>query len=118
VVKTSAGDYFTTTHFTAELSITLAEDDLVYFGLGQAVNDAGYFNEPGNCLMFRIHNIGYSGIVAAATQVGGASHFLDNREIGTYVPGTKERFRIQRDGDYVTLSVPSQNVSRTYSISQ
>ena len=118
VVKTASGAYLKTTRFIADVSIRMAEDDIAYFGLGRATNDPDYDNEKTNCFMFRIHNMGYNGIQVAAVQVGGDNRYLDEREIGTYLPGTTENFRIVRDGDYVALSIPSQNVSRTYSISQ
>jgi hypothetical protein len=118
IVKTAAGTYLTTTHFSADLKVTMAEDDMAYFGFGQGSDNPAYSNEKSNCFLFRIHNIGYNAIGVAATHAGGPNGYLDLRVIGTYVPGTTESFRIVRDGDYVTLSIPKQNVSRTYSISQ
>jgi hypothetical protein len=118
VVKTVSGAYLNATRFTAEVSVKVTEDDIAFIGLGRATNDPDYNNEPANCFLFRIHNVGYNRIQVAVTNMGGPNCYLDEHEIGTYIPGTTENFRIVREGDYVTLSIPSQNVSRTYSISQ
>ena len=118
MVRTASLAYLQTTPFIADVSVNVATDDIAYVGLGQATSDLRYYHEPSNCFLFRIHNVGFTGIIAAATHVGGEAHFLDTRMIGSYAPGTTEIFRIERDGDYVTLSIPSQNVSRTFSISQ
>ena len=118
VVKTISGAYLQTSRFTAEVNITMADDDIAFVGVGQATTDPSYYNEPANCFLFRIHSIGYNRIKIAVAQLGGASRYLDDRDLGPYIRGTTETLRIVRDGDYVTLSVPSRNVSRTYSISQ
>ncbi len=118
MVRTVSGAYLQLTHFTAEVTVTMAPDDIAFIGFGQGAPDRDYFNEPSGGFLFRIHNVGYSAITAAANCVGGEAHFLDNRLLGTYVPGTTEKFRIVRAGDYVTLALPRQNVAQTYSISQ
>ena len=118
MVRTVSGAYLTIPHFTVEVSVNVMAGDIAFFGVGQAVNDPNYFDEPSNCFLFRIHNLADARVDIAAAQLGRESHFLDIRKVAVYVPGTMNRFRIVRDGDYLTLSIPSQNVSRTYSISQ
>jgi hypothetical protein len=118
MVRTVSRAYLTTPHFTGEVSVNVAAGDIAFVGVGQATNDADDIGEPSNCFLFRILNLADTQIDVAAAQTGRETHFLDIRKVAAYVPGTTIRFRIVRDGDYVTLSIPSQNVSQTYSISQ
>lgn len=118
MARTVSGAYLISPHFTVEVSVNVAAGDIAFIGVGQAVSDPNYFNEPSNCFLFRIHNLADAGVDIAAAQLGRESHFLDIRKVAAYIPGTMNRFRIVRDGDYLTMSIPSQNVSRTYSISQ
>jgi hypothetical protein len=119
MIRTVSGAYLRATHFTFEVSAKVAADDLSFFGFGQAVRDPGYYNEPSHCFSLGIANLGSATIGATVVQVGAEeAHYLDKHELGTYVPGTTETVRIVRDGDYLTLSVPRQNIHRTYSISQ
>lgn len=118
MVRTVSGAYLTIPRFAFEVSVDVAAGDIAFIGLGQAVSDPNYFHEPGNCFLFRIHNLADARVDIAAAQLGRENHFLDTRKAAAYIPGTRNRFSIVRDGDYVTLSMPGQNVSRTYSISQ
>lgn len=118
IVKTVSGAYLTVPHFTAAVTVDVAPGDIAFIGFGQAVNDRTYFSEPGHCFAFRIHHLAETRIDIAASFAGRDLHFLNIRRVGVYVPGVTNRFRIVRDGDYVTLSIPSLNVSRTFSISQ
>jgi hypothetical protein len=118
VVRTVSGTYLTTLHFTGEVSVNVAAGDTAFFGVGQATNDPNFIGEPSNCFLFRILNLADTQIDIAAAQAGRETHFLDIRKVAAYIPGTTNRFRIERDGDYVTLSIPSHNVRQTYSISQ
>ncbi len=123
LVKTASGAYLTAAQFTAEVSVNVAFGDIAFIGLGQGALDPNYGpNEPSNGFVFRIHNLsGYSQIDTAAVTLASSNsgnHYLQVGGISNYSPGSTTVFRIVRDGDNVTLSVPSQNASRTYSIAQ
>ena len=118
IVRTVSGGYLDVPRFRAEVSVNVAAGDTAFVGFGQAFSDPGHFNEPAHCFLFRVQNLADTRVDIAATQAGRETHFLDVRKVAVYLPGTTVRCRIVRDGDYVTLSIPSLNVSRTYSISQ
>jgi hypothetical protein len=119
VVKTLSDAYLTATQFTAELTMVLPGKDIAYFGLGQGTTDGSYYNEPGDALMFRVHNWdGYLGIQVSARKIAGDPFAANHEMLVPYTPGLPMTFRITRDGDSVTFSVPSADESWTYSLSQ
>lgn len=123
MVKTVSGAYLTT-DFTFEVDVfrnSTSDMDINFIGFGQGTPNADYFNEPTNAFVFRIHNVfGFYRIDAAVEASSGAGGPLPalNDSIANFASGVKMRFRITRSGDTVTLSVPSQNASASFSISQ
>jgi len=119
IVKTVSGGYLTETAFTAEITVNVGANDIAYFGLGQGTTNPAYYNEPSNAFVFRIHNwYGYTGIQADAESGLTANPFLASPYASDSYTGSSTTFRIVRNGDSLTLSVPSSGASRTYSVSQ
>ncbi|MDI1334589.1 MAG: FG-GAP-like repeat-containing protein [Lacunisphaera sp.] len=125
IVTTVLGTYLLETQFTAEVTVDLVSPDLAYFGFGQSLPDPNYFGEPTNGFVFRVHNnwTGYSGIQAWPTQFGSspnnADHFFGFPGVGLPANyGGPVTLKIQRNGDTLTMSVPSQGASKSFSISQ
>ncbi len=106
MVFTNSGAYLTAANFTADLTVTLATDDLLYFGLGQGDADSAYFNEPSHAFYFRVHSRfdGHSYDIHAAVRSSPTSwHAIST--IGTYSLGSTITLRITRAGDTITLSI-------------
>lgn len=119
MVRTTSGG-FLNENFVAQITVTTtsSNQDIIFFGLGQALTNAAYNNEPTNNPLFRIHNLpGYQG-VQVDVENGSVPYpytFLSG-DVGTYNPaGTK--FGISRIGDSLTFSVSGQAVE-TLSLSQ
>jgi hypothetical protein len=122
MVKTLSGGYLNEPQFTADLRVSVQPDDVAFFGLGRGDPDPGYFNEPSNGFVLRIHNCcgGLTDVHAAAVTTSAnnfGNHYLDLHSIGNYTPPAVV-FRIARNGDAVTLSIPATGQSWTYSLSQ
>ena len=105
MVTTGLGTYLTASNFTAEVTVTLANVDLLYFGLGRGDSDPTYYNEPANAFYFRVHS-GWQGnySIQADARNSGSSVFVVN-QIGSYTLGSTITLRIVRAGDTVTMSV-------------
>lgn len=123
MVKTVLGSYLST-DFVYEVDVlrtTTSDMDISFVGFGQGTPNGAFFNEPANAFVFRIHNSpGFYRIDAAVEAASGAGAPLPalSEGIANFGNGVGTRFRITRIGDTVTLSVPSQNASRSFSISQ
>ncbi len=124
MVKTLSGEYLSEPQFTADRRVSVQRGDtgdIALFGLGQGDQDPGYFNEPSNGFVFRIHNlpdltdVQAAAVTTAANNFG--NHYLDFHSIGNYTAPAVV-FRIARNGDAVTLSIPATGQSWTYSLSQ
>lgn len=113
MVSTALSSYLTASHFTAEVTATLVNNDLLYFGLGQGDMDPAYFNEPNHGFYFRVHS-GWEGNYSIQADVRGPGVFRVN-QVGTYALGSTITLRIVRAGDDVTMSVVG-GPSVTYSI--
>ncbi len=118
LVKTVSGAHLTATQFTADVAVTVASGDIAFVGLGQGVSNPNYGpNEPTNSFVFRIHNLSGTRQIDVGVAAGTTSNqFLHAGSIGNYTAGSTTVFRIVRNGDSVTLSVPAQGFSRTYSL--
>jgi hypothetical protein len=112
IVKTVSGSYLAR-DFVFEVSVLIPEqnEDIAYVGFGEAVANAAFHNEVSNAFIFRIHHI--DGIrridTAAATRRAGQPplpYLADLTSIGNYTPGRNMRFRIERRGDSVRMSIP------------
>ena len=116
MVTTESAAYLTATDFTADVTVTLVNNDLLYFGLGRNDTDPSYFNEPANGFYFRVHS-GWQGNYSIQADVmnAGSSTFVVN-QVGTYSLGSTITLRIVRAGDNVTMSVVGGG-SVTYSLS-
>lgn len=112
LIKTVSGA-FLTTDFVFEVDVTAptSNTDLIYVGLGQGTPNPNYYNEPTESFEFRIHNnaYGYYGIHAAVDVGQSGNPFASIQQIGVFQPGLTTTFRIERSGNDVTLSVPSQS---------
>ncbi len=118
MVKTVSGAHLTSTQFTAEVAVNVAFGDIAFVGLGQGVANPNYGpNEPTNSFVFRIHNLnGYRQIDTAVAAGFSSNQFITSGGIGNYPAGSTTVFRVERNGDNVTLSVPALSISRTYSL--
>ncbi|TPW07436.1 MAG: hyalin, partial [bacterium] len=117
MVMTGANTFLTANNFTAEVTVTLANIDILYFGLGQGDMDPNYFNEPAHAFYFRVHS-GWgnnSGIQADVRSIEPGGVFTVN-EIGSYGLGSTITLRIVRAGDNVTMSIVGGGAV-TYSLS-
>lgn len=120
MVSTVSGGYLAGS-FTAQITVDLQANDIAFFGVGQGNDDVNFDDEPSNAFVFRIHNWFGTTIIqedaVGQAQTPGASHFLTNgvQTNGSYSGPTTVQIAV--DGDNVTLSVPAQNVSYTYSLS-
>ena len=123
VVSTALQTYLAsaTGNFGADITVTIANNDIAYFGLGQGDADvAGYHGEPAHAFYFRAHNNfvnggpGYYGIQAMVRATTG--QYLALTSPGTYSPGSAVTLRITRIGDNITMSVVGGG-SSTYSLS-
>ena len=126
MVRTAVGTYLTASNFTAEVTINLTSPDIAYFGLGQTDPDPNYFNEPTPSFLFRVHRYwtGYSGIQAWPTKFASShnnpDHFFGfpaGNALPNY-PGGPLTLVINKNGDTLTMSIPSMGASKTFSISQ
>ena len=117
VVKTVSGDYLSR-DFIFEVDVTIPKDhgDIAYVGFGSGVNNRRYENEPGDALLFRIHNLPrlpYFGIDAAVTDLAVVGpkehpgHFRSLERVAEYTPGAPMRFRIAHHNGDVTMSIPA-----------
>lgn len=93
------------------------EYDVTYVGFGQGTVGDGAFNEPANAFQFRVHH--RAGFYRIDTGVTGASArrpwLAVDTGVGQFGNAVKVRLRIERRGDTITLSIPRQGVSRSYS---
>ncbi len=121
MVTTGSSAYLGASNFVAELTVTVTNDDLLFFGVGQGDTDAGYDNEPSHAFYFRVHNNfqNYYGIQADVRSSSSPSDsgYQAINEIGQYQAGSTINLRIMRIGDSVTMSVVGGG-SVTYSLSQ
>jgi choice-of-anchor C domain-containing protein len=123
MVKTVLGTYLTT-DFIYEVDVmrtTTSDMDISFVGFGQGTPNGAFYNEPTNAFVFRIHNSpGFYRIDAAVEASSGTGQPVPllYENIASFGNGVNTRFRITRAGDTVTLSVPSQNASRSFSLSQ
>lgn len=131
MVKTISGAYLNY-DFIFEVDVIRTSSisyllDLIYVGFGQGVPNLGYYNEPSNSFLFRIHhqggNNGFYHVDAAAPTGTNGANWINNQNffgsVAQFPNAQKTRFRIERNGDAVTLSVPSQPGSaRSFSLAQ
>lgn len=117
MVHTKAADYLAVANFTADLTVTLANDDLLYFGLGQGIADPAYHNEPSHAFYFRVHSRfdGHAYDIHSAVRNSPTS-WLAISNIGTYALGSTITLRITRAGDTITLGIVGGG-SASYSLS-
>ena len=115
MVTTESAAYLTSSDFTADVTVKLVNNDLLYFGLGRNDADPSYFNEPANGFYFRVHS-GWQGnySIQADVRNSGSSVFAVT-QVGTYSLGSTITLRISRVGDNVTMSVVGGG-SITYSL--
>jgi hypothetical protein len=129
VVTTGLSTYLTTNNFIAEVSVMEADNDILYFGVGQGDSDPSYNNEAGHAFYFRVHNNfvngggGYYGIQADVRGFTGDSSakgygngFQELNTVGNYSPGSTITLRIVRNGDTITMSIVGGG-SVSYSLS-
>lgn len=116
MVATRLSSYLSETNVTAEVTVKLANNDLLYFGLGQGDMDAGYSNEPSHAFYFRVHSgFGGTSAIHAAVRSSPTAYQAVN-QIGTYSLGSTITLRIVRAGDNVTMSIVGGG-SISYSLS-
>lgn len=89
-----------------------APDDIIFIGVGEAVPDSSYFNEPRNSLNFRIHQgatafgTGWS-VDVMAHDLGNLHWTYSNQGVG-FLPGANGgtfTAQIRKTGHQVTFSV-------------
>ena len=104
--------------FDVDVNAPASNSDIAFVGFGQGVPNPGYYNEPSESFVFRIHNNVGGNMIQADEEVLSGT-FLPNgiNTIGTYQTGVTTTFRIVRSGNTVTMSVPSLGASHTYSLS-
>lgn len=112
VVRTRSGLYLSR-DFRFEVTVTIPanHDDIAYVGFGEGRPNQVINNEPTNCFLFRIHNLPDIRRIDAVVGVPGTGKvfhgaFEEFHHIADYPPGTAVRFRIERRGGTVSLSLP------------
>lgn len=121
VVRTISGA-FLGRNFDYQIHVTSpaapATEDIIYVGFGQGATNPGYYNEPTNSALFRIHNLsGYRQIDIATSSGFSGWPFTFIAGSGTFDPaGTT--FRITRHDDVLAMEIVGQPTSlRTFSVS-
>jgi hypothetical protein len=113
IVRTESGLYLSR-DFVFEVTVTIpaTHEDIAYVGFGEGLANGAYNNEPTNCFIFRIHNI--ADVHRIDTAVGRRHpgkpplpYFAELHSIANYTPGSPMRFRIEKRGGRVIMSVPS-----------
>ena len=116
VVKTASGGY-ASRDFVFEIDVTIPPDshDLAYVGFGLGNPNPAYNSEPAGAFQFRIHNLQGHDIVNAAASLpasdqpaeAGPKIHAALTTLGHYRAGSTTRFRIERAGNRITLSMPA-----------
>lgn len=123
IAKTASGKYLSRDFvFEVDVIIPASHGELAYVGFGAALPNHALDNEPTSAFLFRIHNLPdiplYRVDAAVAVPSGGAGFrgfYRSLDSLGDYTPGRPMRFRIERRGVALTLSIPNlAGHSRTF----
>ncbi len=127
IVKTVSGRYLSR-DFVFEVDVTIppSHGDIAYVGFGAARPNRVHDNEPTSAFLFRIHNLPdmpfYAIDIAVGVPSGGAGfrgYYRSLDRLGPYTPGRPMRFRIERRGANLTMSIPDlAGQSREFSLPQ
>ena len=84
----------------------------LYFGFGEGQPNPAYYNEPTNAFILRIHDGAVGNRIDAVASAGGV---WQESQVGLgHSFGSGDRFRIEKCGDTVTLSIVGTGVSYTF----
>jgi hypothetical protein len=115
MVKTRSAGYLAR-DFIFEVDVTIPADshDIVFIGFGRGDPNPAVSMEPAAAFLFRIHNLPGMDVVhaAASKSTGSQPMHIRIEALGKYVAGTRTRFRIEKAGGQVILSMPATPVAR------
>lgn len=129
LIVSTSGAYYSLTNWTYSVTLTLSgNDDVVFIGFGQGINNANFSNEPANAFMFRISSLPSSDTYQVDGVVAGVdlddsrnpTPYLEHQP-GLYIGlsvGVPTTFTITRSDDNITLDMPGLGIdAQSYSIS-